>query len=402
MVRFKSLEVRGFTSLREVTLDFGALTVLIGENDAGKTNILRSLQLLANLNSGLQPALADLGGLPSCTWLGQYQEGFEIDLYGEIRDKGRPQGFRYSICLFQEAKDGPPLIRAEQLSFDDQDSFFRKSDGVFIGSGEYKAEELQHSALYYIDRNPGEFSSTLRVGHFINWVRQDEVRAVARAIRSLKIHNLSPRALAQPSAPTDNPALKSDGQGLATLLEMYASHPDYQDTFEEITDQLRRLIPHFHRIGTKTVRSIDGELLKEIQIRLRLGERLFSLSANQVSDGLILLLGVLVLSGSGTSPLIMLEEPENGVHISLLQEMVKLLRKASQQEDGPSLLITTHSPYFLDYLEPEEIVIVTRDQEGGTRLTPLQAFPDLKKWQRGFTLGEIWTNLGEEDLTKAG
>ncbi|MEW6282956.1 MAG: AAA family ATPase, partial [Candidatus Eremiobacterota bacterium] len=210
-----------------------------------------------------------------------------------------------------------------------------------------------------------------------------------------RVYRLQAERLRSPSAPGSEPALASDGSGLPVLLQTMAGDPEQHAAFERLNEALGSILPAVRRVGVKPH---DNQL--RVAFNVAYGHQTITVDASRASDGLLLALAFLVLSHGPGAPLLCLEEPENGVHPRRLGEIVGLLRKAA----GPQrrLLMTTHSPYLLDALEPGEVQVVTRGEDGATRVAPMADFPDLGTWQKGFSLGEIWSNVGEEKLSQPG
>ena len=88
------------------------------------------------------------------------------------------------------------------------------------------------------------------------------------------------------------------------------------------------------------------------------------------------------------SDLIAFEEPENCIHPYLLETIIDLARKSGKQ-----VIISTHSPYLLDHVKPEEVILVYKE-EGATKAVRLEKTKEVKKvkemLEEGLTLGEIW------------
>jgi predicted ATP-dependent endonuclease of OLD family len=101
--------------------------------------------------------------------------------------------------------------------------------------------------------------------------------------------------------------------------------------------------------------------------------------------------------------MLLIEEPENGLHPSRLKFVLGLLRKISTGEIGGKprqVIITTHSPLLLNFVEPHEVRIFRRDPEKGTEVTPMDKIPDIDRLQSEFAPGEMWYMLGEDELVK--
>ena len=117
----------------------------------------------------------------------------------------------------------------------------------------------------------------------------------------------------------------------------------------------------------------------------------------------MLLTAYLALAYGNTPEVLLIEEPENGLHPSRLKLVIDVLRKISTGEVGNrprQVLVTTHSPILLNYAKPEEVRIFQRDQEGGTRVTPMTKVRDIDKLLQDFAVGELWYLLGEDALLK--
>lgn len=125
-------------------------------------------------------------------------------------------------------------------------------------------------------------------------------------------------------------------------------------------------------------------------------------TADEVSDGTMLVLAYLVLQYQQPQvDLLLVEEPERGLHPYLLGSLVSFLRKMSRGEIGPravQIVLATHSADLLDHLEPEEVRLLTRDSaSGAVRVDRVPA--DSESWQETYrnydeSLGLIWKSGG--------
>ena len=108
-----------------------------------------------------------------------------------------------------------------------------------------------------------------------------------------------------------------------------------------------------------------------------------------VSDGTVRLLALLVATtwSVRNSSLIAIEEPENGVHPHLAQYLVDILKSAS---DHAQVVVTTHAPDLLDYLEPSEVVLCDKE-DGFTKLMKASSVSDIEQFRKHFSLGELWS-----------
>jgi predicted ATPase len=104
-------------------------------------------------------------------------------------------------------------------------------------------------------------------------------------------------------------------------------------------------------------------------------------------------------------PLLLLEEPENGIYPKRLGEVITLLRQLVERTDStpfPQIILSTHSPYVLSFFEPEEVTFLSRPPgkpNAPVRARPLSSVKNIReRMGKEFYLGELWYNLSEEEL----
>lgn len=195
---------------------------------------------------------------------------------------------------------------------------------------------------------------------------------------------------------TGAPRLDRGGANIAALMD-YLLRKD-RKRFEAIQAALRLSVPGFEeiRIGVPTTedRSLSWVINGGLEIS---GERL--------STGARIIFFFLTLAHHPSPPdVILVEEPENGVHPRRLREIVELLRALTQDKAGAprQVILTTHSPYLLDQVRlPEDQIIVFRREDDGNRTAGAVNAEGLKTFLDEFMLGEVWFNQGEEGLLAA-
>ncbi|MEM7807467.1 MAG: AAA family ATPase [Planctomycetota bacterium] len=122
--------------------------------------------------------------------------------------------------------------------------------------------------------------------------------------------------------------------------------------------------------------------------------------AAQASDGLLLVLAYLAVLHLPEPPrLLLVEEPENGVHPKRLQEVLGILRQLVAESGETQVVMTTHSPYVLDEFEPHEVTICSKNPDGSVATRRLSESEVVQKQKDVFSLGEIWTGEGDEALS---
>jgi predicted ATPase len=156
-----------------------------------------------------------------------------------------------------------------------------------------------------------------------------------------------------------------------------------------LNEQLTRLFP--------SVKSI--QLMNPTPSTKAMGVRLVDgtvVPADQMSEGLLYYLAFAVLPYLDSTSLLLIEEPENGLHPARIAEVMRVLRDISSKTQ---VLIATHSPLVVNELQPEEVTVVTRSREAGTKATPLQETPNFEERSKVYALGELWLSYanGEDE-----
>jgi predicted ATPase len=175
--------------------------------------------------------------------------------------------------------------------------------------------------------------------------------------------------------------LSKNGDNLANVIQFLEErHPD---RLKSIFETLRQRVPHVERVLAEMMP--DGRLLLSIK------DAPFEhpILAKFASDGTLKMLAYLViLYDPSPAPFIGIEEPENFLHPRLLEELAEEARKAAAQSQ---LLVTTHSPFFINALRPDEVRILYRNDAGYTQAVRASDIPGVCKFvDAGARLGSLW------------
>ena len=157
--------------------------------------------------------------------------------------------------------------------------------------------------------------------------------------------------------------------------------------FQSILDRIARKIPGVDKIDTSP--TLDGRLL------LRFNDKSFldPFFAQQMSDGTLKVFAYLLLLEDPTpQPFICIEEPENGLYHKLLETLaVEFRDHATTRKDGAQIFITTHQPYFVDALKPEEVWVLEKGKDGFSTIRRTSEDAVVKNMvSEGLPLGGLW------------
>lgn len=384
--RIEMLEVRNFRALANVKIqDITPLTVLLGPNGSGKSTVFDVFAFLSEcFQSGLRSAWDKRGRAQELRTRGS-QGPIVIEIkYRErpIRLKNRPKSPRITYHLEVGDEKGRPVVEKEWLGWNrkGRGSPFRfmeyeRGKGK-VASGEEpdeKAERIEASL---------SSSDTLAVNALGQLAGNPRVVALRNFVMGWHMSYLSAEsARSQPEAgPQDQ--LSTTGDNLANVIQhLSEEHPD---RLEKIFARLRRRVPRIEKVTAEAM--ADGRLL--LQIKDAPFEQ--PILARFASDGTLKMLAYLVLlHDPAPPPFIGIEEPENFLHPRLLYELAEECRAATA---GTQILVTTHSPFFLDALRPEEVRVLWRDEKGHTQCKPLSKDEKIVAFMdEGALLGNLWT-----------
>ena len=161
------------------------------------------------------------------------------------------------------------------------------------------------------------------------------------------------------------------------------------DTFAALRDEVRKLFP--------TVENLRLEAISQDQKRLtvKLKGQSEPVPAEHLSEGLLYFIAYLALKEVTKAGILLIEEPENGLHPSRIRDVVAVLRAIS--ESGTQVVIATHSPLVINELKADEVSVVTRDPATGTKVTPIAETPNFRSRADVYELGELWLSYADGD-----
>jgi ABC-type uncharacterized transport system ATPase subunit len=176
------------------------------------------------------------------------------------------------------------------------------------------------------------------------------------------------------------------GEGLAAVYDALLSRRIH--VFLEISQRFTALFP--------TARSI--QLTNPSQTTKALGVELIdgrSIEAARLSEGMLYWLAFAALPYLQPAPLILIEEPENGLHPSRIGDVMRVLRDISHTSQ---IIVATHHPLVINELQPDEVTLITRTPERGTIGTPLPRTKNFEQRSKVYALGELWLNYADGEL----
>ncbi len=391
--RIELLKVANYRALKAIEFkELTPLTVLLGANGSGKSTVFDVFNFLSEcFQSGLSSAWGRRGRAKELRTRGQTGP-VTIDL--RYRDsKGRRMTYHLAI----DEEDGKVFVAEEWLRWTRGRGAGRPFNFLTYKRGKGSAvpgEEPDENAERV--ETPLRSPDLIAVSTLGQFEQHPRVAALREFITGWYVSYLSvDETRSQPEAGPQE-RLSKTGSNIANVVQyLKEQHPS---RLEEIFTQLQRRVPRIDKVLAEAMP--DGRLLLEIK------DAPFDepILARFASDGTLKMLAYLiVLHDPDPPPFIGIEEPENFLHPRLLPELAEECRASTARSQ---LLVTTHSPFFMNGLRPNEVRVLFRDEKGFTktvRASDVRGIPEFIN--EGASLGQLWMegHLGVGDpLLRAG
>jgi len=384
------LHVEGFRSLKDVSWEPDDLNVIIGPNATGKSNLLRLLELISvSARGGLPKYVQRWGGMDALAWDGRAEQiaftvkGTPVE---EQRDP-KKDSLTYEVIMRRLGKGGFYTIAHELLGNFYQVETGQRSEpfkllerrdlrGVVFDENDRRLTVPSESVIEdetLLSLAAGPFSHNRFIppfrGELAAWCVYHDLHVNADA------------GIRQPLVTRREKRVEADGQNLVSVL-----HTLYEDDRE------------FKNDTDTAMRAAFGDDYDELAFppaadqRIQLGLKWKSLRraqpAGELSDGTLRFLLLLAVLASPTpAPVIALDEPETGLHPSMLPIIAEHAVDASRRAQ---VIFTTHSPQFLDaFHDTKPTTTVTKWTGGATSLKKLTG-EALDYWLREYSLGALF------------
>ncbi len=378
--------IKGYKSLRDVDLKLNPLTVIVGANASGKSNLLDALGLLGRIvtsptiaaafdehrGTPLEAFFVPSGGVEESLRKDvlQFTLGVDVELspdvieYTEksitdmraglpVKDSSarsrnirrvRETYLRYQIVVEFYTPTGQLRVANERLVALNRDGQPRRSRKPFLELDAansrmvLRMEGQSHPTYHDLGLDHALVSTSLYPPHY------PHIAAFREELSRWRFYYFDPGIMRQESALKIVDSLSSDGRDLSGFY--HTLKMQYPEQFEGISAALPLAIP--------SAEAIETERTREGFIRLTYKDSKTRYSSRVVSDGTLRVLGLFaILSPFNKASTVGFEEPENGVHPRRLSIIARLLENAVLKDSHMQVLATTHSPNLPEFLRPD-------------------------------------------------
>ena len=409
-MRIESLRIQLYRSLYDITLSPRPFRLVVGANNAGKTNLLDAIHFLGEVHRyGIDVAVGRKGG-------------FENVAYRHQRRTKNPIAFTIVVSLTASELERERPLRSTRLRkrrYDMADRLYvehhfeLKADSraiaadfsvsletirLFTGSpsepsplasvvrrGENLDFRLDSTVTGLGSKAPSVYP--LNDGSFQAFAREslrplslaidsmgfnDALRLFATNLSQTRLYQFSPLECRKPGVPSRYPELERHGGNLpAVVAYMQTRH---LDEWQNIMSQMKEVAPTLSDV--RTVYTSDRRIALQF-VETGYGR---PWSSEDISDGTVQSLALFCALFDPRTPFVLVEEPENAIH----PWIVRVFARACQSVSDKQVLVTTHSPVLMAHVSPEEIDVAWR-AAGRTSVQPMSSLDTMavKEWTEG-------------------
>ena len=387
-MRIESIRLKNFRAFKDVTMrDIPSFCVLVGANGTGKSTLFSVFGFLRDaMMTNITAALGKLGGSRGFQEVRSRgcQGPIEIEL--KIRaDLGRKATSLITYNLSIDEQNGRPVVAREILKY-------RRGSGgqpwkfldFSYGQGDAVTNELESvKDEKDLKRETQTLKSPdiLAIKGLAQFERFPAVMALGDLIENWHLSDFHINRARPEQEAGYAEHLTREGENLSLVIEYLFNHK--RPVFDKIVEKIKARIPGIDNVEAKTTE--EGRILLKFQD----GSFEDPILARFVSDGTIKMLAYLVLLyDPNPHPLLCVEEPENQLYPSILWELAEEFRSYSVR--GGQVLVSTHSPDFLNAVELDEVFCLVKEK-GFTQVLRAKDDPQLAAYMaEGDQMGYLW------------
>lgn len=396
----KEIYIENFKSFEKESITFNNFNILIGANASGKSNLLKIFKFLRDIAAeDIDYAISMQGGMDylrnmrikdSQDMLVKVIYESEMEALKKTDDNNaigvRISEGTYEFSLRAESTGNKYSVGKDQMTLIFEFTYHEKKGGKYIETGKKEEGRIVlknvKGKLDYISNIP-ENLPLKENDIFPSFIKDITLESndlllqtpyfapippFVKIFEDISIYDFDSRKPKKPVSFEGHYMLNEDGGNIAIILEQIIHDKDRRRKFYNI---LRDFLPYVNNIDIKKL--LDNTILFLLQ------ENYYHkmLPSFLLSDGTINLFEIIVAIYFQPKPIIILEEPERNIHPHLISKLVDMLKDASNNKQ---IIVTTHSPDIIKYANVNDIIMLSRNDKGDSKVRRTSQISDVKDY----------------------
>lgn len=395
------IRIKNYGSLKDIRMgrllsdkktDLSNVNAIIGQSGSGKSTLADAFGFLADaLEKGVETAcdLSGRGGFEKLISQGTH-DAIEFELY--YRESSNASPITYELAIAFDGKNRP-FVKKERLrqrrgnqTYGRPLSFLNLEEGkgyAFKGTKSGFDEENDEEVGEKIDV---ELADPRQLGIVTLGELKEHPRIVQfkNFLKNWYLCYFSPSAAREIPNAGPQKYLNRLGNNLNNVAQFL--HREDERGFQKVLNNIKNKLPGIERI--EPIKLENGQLVLEF-VEKGFAEPFYS---QKMSDGTLKLFAYyLLLHEKDPRPLVFIEEPENGLYHKYLTNLAVEMKKSVGTGYAKQLFVTTHSPFFVNALKPEEVWVLDKHENGFSTIQRASDYPHVRALtESGVELGDLW------------
>lgn len=383
---FKRIEVDNFKSLVKFSVDLGTTCAIVGNNATGKSTILQAIDFICGSVKEDFNIMLERRGWNVTNVKSKLTSSNKISFKSQIELKkdNKIINYDWEMVLIAYTGKNEIVLQSERVLCDSDELLFYHSER----GGSIKGIEASQKIM--LPEAMQVRTSVMRM--FLASTKIDERlrQLIDFLLNSTSFEMLSPSEM------------RLSSRGVVSSIGMSGKN---LPSFIKVLDEQQK-----RNFMEKVFKVLDGRIIEveaktqgkpgwtQINSTEQYDKKTLRVTSKEMSDGMLRLLAFIAISEIKKPEAVMLlDEVENGINTNYAERLIEILSNM-YLEKRHQLIMTTHSTVFLDYIEPENIIFLYRDEEGATKAVKLFEAEQMKQQLEYMYPGEVILNMSQSEI----